>query len=50
MATKKGHHKILLAVLATYLLMSFVPQIGILSLYGGMKGKKAGGGSGGKIL
>ncbi len=32
-------HKVAVAVLATYLLISFVPQLGLMSLLGKAKGK-----------
>jgi hypothetical protein len=38
-AVRSEHKRVVIAVLVTYLVMSFVPQIGLLSLWGGMKGK-----------
>lgn len=43
MAIRKESHKILLAVLATYLVMSFIPQIGLLNLWKGFGSSKGGG-------
>jgi len=34
------HKSVLVAVLVTYLVVSFVPQIGLMSLIGKGKGKK----------
>lgn len=39
MAVRSEHKRVVIAVLLTYLVMSFAPQIGILSLWGGLKGK-----------
>lgn len=37
----KNKH-VIAAVVVTYLVMSFVPQLGIMNLLGGLKGKKQG--------
>jgi hypothetical protein len=36
-----GKHKVLLAVVATYLVMSFVPQIGVMQLIAGRQAGRA---------
>lgn len=40
------HKHVITAVIVTYLLLSFVPSLGLTSLFGGLKG----GGNKGKIV
>lgn len=37
------HRNVIIAVLATYLLLSFMPSLGLMSLLGKASGPKAGG-------
>jgi len=37
------HKHVLVAVVVTYLVLSFIPQIGLLSLLSGLRGQKGGG-------